>query len=65
MVNVCDERPILVDAHPKTSTLMDAALKVGETLVDQFSGIQVTVLSMQINKADPARSEMRVRILIP
>ena len=65
MVNVCDERPLLVDAHPKTSTLMDAALKVGETLVDQFSGIQVTVLSMQINKADPARSEMRVRILIP
>lgn len=65
MVQVCDGKTLLVDTHPKTGTLRDATLRVGETLVDQFSGVRVTVLSKTVNASSPGLSEMRVRVVIP
>lgn len=65
MVQVCDGKTLLVDAHPRTSTLRDATMRVGETLVDQFSGIQITVLAKQIDPVNPALSEIKVRVDIP
>ena len=65
MIQVCDGKTLLVDAHPKTGRLRDATLRVGETLVDQFSGIRVTVLSKTLNASNPGLSEMRVRVVIP
>lgn len=65
MIQVCDGKTLLIDAHPKTLTLKDATLKVGETLIDQFSGVHVTVLSKTVNSANPGLSEMRVQVVIP
>lgn len=65
LIHVCDVRPLLVDANPKSLTYADAALAVGQSLVDQFSDIRITVLSKNIDLLNPARSEINVRVEIP